>query len=63
MLHQKADTVATSATTKTFINFFSRGNSERRTFFIMKRAETKVISASFFQFNEGTYYLDDIDTA
>src|SRR5882762_3699093 len=49
MLHQKADRVATSSTTKTFIYFLCRGDRKGRRFFIMKRAKPKIISAPFFQ--------------
>lgn len=61
MLHQKADGIAAFATTKTFINFFGRRNRERRSPFVMKRAETKVISASFFQFHKAADHINNID--
>jgi hypothetical protein len=63
VLHEKADRIPAAAATKTFINFFRRGNRERRCFFIMKWTKTEVVSASFFQPDKTTDDLGDVDPA
>jgi len=63
MFHQKTDGIATAAATKAFIDFFGRGNSEGRSFFIMKRAEPKVIGASAFELYEAANHIYNVQSA
>jgi hypothetical protein len=63
MLHDKADRITCFAATKTFIEFFGRGNRERGRFFIMKRTESEVIGASFFQLDKPADNVNDIKPA
>src|SRR6185312_13307595 len=49
MFHQKTDGVSTSATAKTLVNLFCWRNSKGRRFFVVKRTQTDIIRASFFQ--------------
>jgi hypothetical protein len=63
MLHQKADGIAASAATKAFIYLFGRRNGERRAFFVVKRAEAKVIGTPLFKLYKGAHYLRNINAA
>jgi hypothetical protein len=61
MFHQEADGITASAATKTFVDFLNRRYRERGCFFVVKRAEAKVIGASFFQFDEASNDLGDVN--
>jgi hypothetical protein len=63
MLHQKADGVTATATTKTFIDLFGGGNGKTGRFFIMEGAEPEVIDTPFLQFHKTANDIDDVDTA
>lgn len=63
VLHDKADGIAAGAATKAFINLFARRNGERRGFFVVKRAQTQVVGAPFFKFNEGAHYFHNVYAA
>ena len=63
MLHQKSNGVAALSATKTFVNFFYRGNSERRAFFIVKGAKAEVVGPSFFELYKRTDDINDINAA
>ena len=63
MFHQEADRIPAAATTEAFVNFFSRGDRERRSFLVMKWTEAKVIGSPFFQFNKSSDNVDDVNPA
>ena len=51
------------STAETFINFLGRRNGERWSFFIVKRAEAQVVSASFLQFHKTAHDINNINAA
>ena len=63
MLHYEADAIAAFTATKTFIDLLAWRHGKGRSFFIVKRAEAKVVGTSFFQLNEITHHINNIDAA
>jgi hypothetical protein len=52
MLHEEFDGVATGTTTEAFVDLLAGRDGKRRAFFVMKRAEAKIVGTPLFQFNE-----------
>lgn len=63
MLHEKADGIAAFAAAKAFVNLFNRRNSERRRFFIVKRAQPKIVNAPLLQLYKPAYDLYYVNAA
>jgi hypothetical protein len=63
MLHQKTDGVAAAAAAKTFLNFLGWRYGKRGSLFIVKGAQAKMISASFFQFYKTPDHINNIKAA
>jgi len=63
MLHHEADGISAAAATKTFVNLFGRRNGKRRSLFVMKRTETKIISAPFFKLYKTADHINNIEAA
>jgi len=60
MLHQETDGIATFPAAKTFIDFFSRGNSEGRSFLIVEGTKSKIIGSPLFQPDKTSDNLNDV---
>ena len=58
--HQEREDIATDSTAKTVKNLSRRINIERRTFFLVERAETLMINARMFERKIAGDHLDNI---
>jgi len=61
MLHDEADRIAAAAASEALIDLFSGRNGEGRGLFIMKRAKSEIIRASFLEFHETAHDVDNIE--
>jgi hypothetical protein len=57
MLHYKVDRIASLAAPEAFIDPFYRRYGERRSFFVMKRAETKIVDTPAFKVNKLPHHI------
>jgi len=63
MLHYEADSIATAAASKTFIDLLGGGNCEGGRLFIVKRTEPEVIGTPPFELYEGANHIYNIQSA
>jgi hypothetical protein len=63
MLHEEADGIAAAPATEAFVYFLGRGNGEGRRFFVVKRAEAKIVGAALFQLHKPADDLRNVNTA
>ncbi|CFE01147.1 Uncharacterised protein [Bordetella pertussis] len=61
MLHQEGDGTAVGAATETVIELLGRTDSERRAFFVVKRAKTKQVGPTLAQLHISPDDVNDVD--